>query len=98
MKISGLSKIQIAVFIIGVTVLSPVILIHYICIYMNKPCIYLLDLCEKMFHSFGNKLLQSSDEVKEGAIKDKQLINRLTACSMNEILIVDEDGNNTHCH
>lgn len=79
MDLKRLSNLEIILFTIIDTILIPLYLTYFLINALYKMFRYLIDKVIALKWFIGNKLLKSSDEVKNGIIRNKSYIESCTA-------------------
>lgn len=86
MNLKRLSNLQILLFTIIDIILIPLYLIYFLINALYKIFRYLIDKVIALKWLIGNKLLKSSDEVKNGIIRNKSYIESCTASNVYKVL------------
>lgn len=78
MELKTLAKIQRVFDVFNTLVIIPPFILGLIFGWLRDACEWLIDVLDYRI-VVGNKLLNMSDEVKDGTIKNKEFIERFTA-------------------
>ncbi len=86
MKLKSASKIEKAINLCFSLVIIPFVLLYMILFLAIKPVKFIIDWNGIMVHRIGNWLLRSSKEVRDGKVKNPQIIKSFTAISAYEYI------------
>lgn len=86
MKLKHLSRIETTIRLILVVVVLPFSIVCHILDMISRPFRWVIEEIAIFMEFFGNKLLQCSDEVKDGTIKNQYYIRESTASFVWKLL------------
>lgn len=86
MKLKHLSRIETTIRLILVVIVLPFSIVCHILDMISRPFRWVIEEIAIFSKLVGNKLLQCSDEVKDGTIKNQSYIREYTASFVWELL------------
>lgn len=94
MNLKTANKIQKALWLTIWLLMLPFSIVGIIIDSLTKPFKWVLEELDYLRFRIGNKLLRMTDEVKDGTIKNEDLIRRITASEAYILLKTEQQKSN----